>query len=137
VFSQIPSRIFTAIRRTRKAKAETFGNSNRDRLLLVFFVERGESIRIFGARPQRITNEMTTKKASLKSSSDEMRPEYRFDYKASRPNRFASRMKGNTVAVVLDPDVASVFKTSASVNRTLRSAIKRRSRQRGSKRKAG
>jgi uncharacterized DUF497 family protein len=54
VFSQIPSRIFTAIRRTRKAKAETFGNSNRDRLLLVFFVERGESIRIFGAR--RATN---------------------------------------------------------------------------------
>ena len=31
-----------------------FGNSNRDRLLLVFFVGRGESIRIFGAR--RATN---------------------------------------------------------------------------------
>jgi hypothetical protein len=66
-----------------------------------------------------------------------MRPEYRFDYKASRPNRFASRMKGKTVAIVLDPDVASMFKTSASVNRTLRSSIKARSRKRGSKRKAG
>jgi hypothetical protein len=66
-----------------------------------------------------------------------MRREYRFDYKASRPNRFASRMKGNTVAVVLDPDVASVFKTSASVNRILRSAIKGRPQKSGSKRKAG
>ena len=27
----------------------------------------------------------------------------------ARPNRFAAPMKGSTVAVVLDPDVASVF----------------------------
>jgi uncharacterized DUF497 family protein len=54
VFSLIPSRAFTAIRRTRQAKLERRGNSDRNRLLLVFFVERGESIRIFGAR--RATN---------------------------------------------------------------------------------
>ena len=32
-------------------------------------------------------------------------------------------MKGSTVAVVLDPDVASVFQTSESVNSLLRSVI--------------
>lgn len=54
---------------------------------------------------------------------DDMRAEYRFDYRKARPNRFASRMKGSTVAVVLDPDVASVFQSSESVNSLLRSVI--------------
>ena len=53
----------------------------------------------------------------------EIRPEYRFDYAKARPNRFAALMKGSTVAVVLDPDVASVFQTSEAVNSLLRSVI--------------
>jgi hypothetical protein len=53
----------------------------------------------------------------------EMRPEYRFDYTQARPNRFASRMGRETVTVVLDPDVAAVFKTADSVNELLRSVI--------------
>jgi hypothetical protein len=52
-----------------------------------------------------------------------MKSEYRFDYSESRPNRFASRLKRNVVAVVLEPDVAEVFDTSESVNRLLRSVI--------------
>lgn len=52
-----------------------------------------------------------------------MRREYRFDYRKARPNRFAPLMKGQTVAVVLDPDVASVFRSSESVNTLLRSVI--------------
>jgi len=52
-----------------------------------------------------------------------MRREYRFDYRKSRPNRFAPLMKGGTVAVVLDPDVASVFRSPESVNSLLRSVI--------------
>ena len=54
---------------------------------------------------------------------DEMSREYRFDYKKSKPNRFASRVEKGTVAVVLDPDVAEVFKSSESVNALLRSVI--------------
>ena len=54
----------------------------------------------------------------------EMRREYRFDYRESRPNRFSSLMRGRTVAVVLDPDVASVFDSSEAVNSLLRSVIK-------------
>jgi hypothetical protein len=53
----------------------------------------------------------------------EMRREYRFDYRKSRPNRFAPLMKGGTIAVVLDPDVASVFRSPESVNSLLRSVI--------------
>jgi hypothetical protein len=52
-----------------------------------------------------------------------MRREYRFDYRKARPNRFAGRFKTRTVAVVLDPDVASVFGSSDTVNALLRSVI--------------
>ncbi|MEK7408853.1 MAG: hypothetical protein AAB225_27630 [Acidobacteriota bacterium] len=52
-----------------------------------------------------------------------IRAEYRFDYRKARPNRFAALMEGSTVAVVLDPDVASVFQTSEAVNSLLRSVI--------------
>jgi len=53
----------------------------------------------------------------------DIRAEYHFDYCKARPNRFAALMKGSTVAVVLDPDVASVFQTSEAVNLLLRSVI--------------
>ena len=61
--------------------------------------------------------------SSRKKSSAAKRPEYRFDYTKARPNRFAERMKCSSVAVVLDPDVASVFQSSESVNTLLRSVI--------------
>jgi hypothetical protein len=51
------------------------------------------------------------------------RREYQFNYRKSRPNRFVSQMKHGTVAVVLDPDVASAFRSSESVNSLLRSVI--------------
>ncbi len=54
---------------------------------------------------------------------EEMRQEYQFDYRKSRPNRFAPLMKGGTVAIVLDADVASVFRSPESVNSLLRSVI--------------
>lgn len=52
-----------------------------------------------------------------------MRSEYRFDYSKSKPNRFAANMSEGTVAVVLEPDVAEVFKSSEVVNALLRSII--------------
>ena len=53
----------------------------------------------------------------------DIREEYHFDYSKARPNRFAALMEGRTIAVVLDPDVASVFQTSEAVNSLLRSVI--------------
>ena len=64
----------------------------------------------------------TSKRKRRRPASADMRAEYRFDYGKARPNRFAAPMKG-TVAVVLDPDVASVFQTSEAVNSLLRSVL--------------
>jgi hypothetical protein len=70
---------------------------------------------------------MTTRKTSTRRATsrtdEEMRSEYRFDYGEARPNRFASTLKKRRVAVLLDPDVATVFQSSESVNALLRSVI--------------
>jgi hypothetical protein len=55
--------------------------------------------------------------------SDDLRPEYDFDYKKARPNRFAMREVEGPVVVTLDPDVAEVFTSSESVNAVLRALI--------------
>ena len=80
------------------------------------------------------------KKAPRKRRSSvarEPRPEYRLDYSRARPNRFASRVPVNAVAVVLDPDVTSVFGSSDSVNALLRSVIKAMPDPAKGRRKAG
>jgi hypothetical protein len=54
---------------------------------------------------------------------EDMQPEYRFDYRNARPNRFAARVKAGSRVVVLAPDVAEVFSTPESVNAVLRALI--------------
>lgn len=49
--------------------------------------------------------------------------EYRFDYSKSKPNRFARQVAKNAVVVVLDPDVAVVFRDPKKVNSLLRATI--------------
>ena len=55
---------------------------------------------------------------------DELRSEYRFDYRKAKPNRFAAQSHTSEVVVVLDPDVSEVFTTSETVNEVLRALIK-------------
>lgn len=50
---------------------------------------------------------------------DDLRPEYEFDYARARPNRFANS-PGRRL-VMLDGDVAAVFRDAAAVNHALRS----------------
>jgi hypothetical protein len=57
---------------------------------------------------------------TLSEGSDDLRPEYRFNYSKARPNPYAARLKGKAVAVVLDEEVAAAFPTSQSVNTALR-----------------
>jgi hypothetical protein len=52
--------------------------------------------------------------------SDELRPEYHFDYARARRNRFASRAQKGPLVVVLDEDIARVFKTRELVRAVLR-----------------
>lgn len=53
-----------------------------------------------------------------------MRPEYDFDYsKAVRGKYYQRLIKGGSNVVVLEPDIAKVFRTSAAVNDALRSLL--------------
>ncbi len=65
----------------------------------------------------------TSDRKKTRDSLDDMPREYRFDYKKAKPNRFARQMATETIAVVLDADVAAVFKSSKAVNKLLRSVI--------------
>ena len=62
-------------------------------------------------------------RSKVSSVNDDLRREYRFDYRLAKPNRFAPQFATGSVAVVLDPDVASVFRTSDAVNALLRSVL--------------
>ena len=65
----------------------------------------------------------TLSRKKRQNNREELSSEYRFDYSKAKPNRFAARMSGSTIAVVLEPDVAAVFKSSKAVNALLRSVI--------------
>jgi hypothetical protein len=65
----------------------------------------------------------------------ELAPEYRFDYAKSRPNRFARRVGKDAVVVILDPDVAEVFRDPKLVNALLRATIV--ATEKGRSRRAG
>ena len=74
-----------------------------------------------------VSNVETMKNTELAETAsvdtDDMRDEYRFDYSKAKPNRFADKMGQDRLMIVLDPDVAVVFKTPESVNRVLRALI--------------
>jgi hypothetical protein len=75
-------------------------------------------------RSQVSPKQVRTRLDSKRTASDDIKSHYDFDYAKARPNRFAARLaKGATVAVVLEPDVANVFRSAEAVNRFLRSAI--------------
>jgi len=58
-----------------------------------------------------------------RAKADGLEPEYRFDYPKAKPNRFAGATQPGAVAVLLDPDVAQVFKNGHSVNAALRALL--------------
>lgn len=78
---------------------------------------------------------------SQQSATDDLRPEYDFDYSKARPNPYAALLRGRTIAVILAPDVAAAFPTSDSVNSALRAVLKETPRRvsagRRAKRRAG
>jgi len=71
----------------------------------------------------RHTNGSGTKNR-LRQGKATMRREYRFDYATAQRGKYYRRIlqEGSNV-VVLDPDVASAFRDSASVNEALRSLL--------------
>jgi hypothetical protein len=64
-------------------------------------------------------------KAKSTAAPDDMRAEYDFDYsKAVRGKYYRRLLKEGANVVVLDPDVAKAFRSSAAVNEALRSLLK-------------
>ena len=61
-----------------------------------------------------------TGKDSENLPEDELLPEYQFDYTKARPNRFAKGIAEGSLVVVLEPELAQVFKTSEQVKAILR-----------------
>ena len=59
-----------------------------------------------------------------RTSRDDLRREYkRSDFGRLERGKYYARVRANTNVVVLDPDVASVFRSPESVNSLLRSVI--------------
>ena len=50
-------------------------------------------------------------------AADDILPEY--DFAGARHNKYASRYRAGSVVVVLEPDVAGTFPTSAAANEAL------------------
>ncbi|OGW17142.1 MAG: hypothetical protein A3G93_09550 [Nitrospinae bacterium RIFCSPLOWO2_12_FULL_45_22] len=74
-----------------------------------------------------------------KTISEELRPEYEFDYsKAVRGKYFKKLLEEGANVVVLEPEIAKVFTNSAAVNDALRSLLEiTRSTQRLTKHSTG
>lgn len=63
-------------------------------------------------------------KSKARSESDDLRPEYDFDYsKAVRGKYYRRLLKEGANVIVLEPDVAKAFRNSAAVNEALRSLL--------------
>jgi hypothetical protein len=59
-----------------------------------------------------------------KQLTDELRPEYDFDYsKAVRGKYYRRLLEEGSNVIILEPDVAKAFQDSASVNEALRSLL--------------
>ena len=64
-------------------------------------------------------------KAKARGIADDMRPEYHFDYSTAVRGKYYRRLlKEGANVVVLEPDVAKAFRSSAAVNEALRSLLK-------------
>ena len=64
-------------------------------------------------------------KAKVPAKHDDMRPEYEFDYSEALRGKYYRRLlKEGANVVVLEPDVAKAFRSSAAVNEALRSLLR-------------
>ncbi len=64
-------------------------------------------------------------RAKSQKTSDDVRPEYDFDYSTAIRGKYYHRLlKEGANVVVLDPDVAKAFRSSAAVNEALRSLLR-------------
>jgi hypothetical protein len=56
-------------------------------------------------------------------ANEELLPEYNFDDRSSRFNRFANQNRKAPLTITINPDVAEVFTISVAVNHALRALL--------------
>ncbi len=78
---------------------------------------------------------MSTKKASSKTTRDEMRAEY--DLRGGERGKFFAEYQKGTNVVLLEPDMAKVFRDSEAVNRALWQFLAEHGNAKSPKRRAG
>ncbi len=66
----------------------------------------------------------STEASEPQHDTDDLLPEYEFDYRNARPNRFATQTASNPITVELEPDVAAVYPDATAVNEALRFLIR-------------
>jgi hypothetical protein len=109
----------------------TIGSSVSGTIVVVAHTDRGDEIRIISAR--RATPK-EKRQYMAKAKSDRVREmEAEYDFAGGERGRYAKRYAEGTNVVVLDPDVAEIFRSSSEVNEALRALarIARRERQAG------
>lgn len=78
---------------------------------------------------------MSMKKEPRKRATDEMRPEY--DLRGGVRGKYYERYKQGTNVVLLEPDLAKLFRDSATVNEALRQYLSEHGRPPAATKKAG
>lgn len=66
----------------------------------------------------------STEASASQYDADDLLPEYEFDYRNDRSNRFATKAASNPLTVELEPDVAAVYPDATAVNEALRFLIR-------------
>jgi hypothetical protein len=67
---------------------------------------------------------MRGKRTNLETDSDNLRPEYDFDFSQAVRGKYYRQYRQSSNIVALDPDVAEVFHNSEEVNKALRALLK-------------
>lgn len=79
---------------------------------------------VLSARVPRRTARGSAMKAKTRPQPNDMRAEYEFDYSTAERGKYYRRLlKEGANIVVLEPDVAKAFRSSAAVNEALRSLL--------------
>ena len=56
--------------------------------------------------------------------TEDLDDDYEFDYALAQPNRYASEMQVGGRVIILEPEVAAVFRESETVNAVLKALLK-------------
>ncbi len=111
-----------------EARFLTTGLSSEKRELIVWPTERDNGVRVIDARDVT-AQERRVMSPKNDTKADDMRPEY--DIRGGVRGKYFERYREGTNVVLLQPDVAAVFRSSAAVNRALRELIEIARRQTG------